>query len=91
MLPDVLTNAGGVTASYFEWVQDLQSFFWAEADVNAKLEAVMRRAFAEAYETMRKHRAYLTNRDLHPGGWPRGGCNSGTRAFPVRRRVGLVF
>jgi glutamate dehydrogenase (NAD(P)+) len=59
VLPDVLTNAGGVTASYFEWVQDLQSFFWAEAEVNAKLEAVMRRAFLEAYETMRKHRAYL--------------------------------
>jgi glutamate dehydrogenase (NAD(P)+) len=59
VLPDVLTNAGGVTASYFEWVQDLQSFFWAASEVNERLEAVMRRAFMEAYETMRKHRAYL--------------------------------
>src|SRR5580704_8456475 len=59
VLPDVLTNAGGVTASYFEWVQDLQSFFWAASEVNERLEAVMRRAFMEAYETMRKHRSYL--------------------------------
>jgi len=56
LLPDILANAGGVTASYFEWVQDLQSFFWPAAEVNAKLEGVMRRAFAEVYEMTRKHR-----------------------------------
>jgi glutamate dehydrogenase (NAD(P)+) len=59
LLPDILANAGGVTCSYFEWVQDLQSFFWSEAEVNAKLETVMRRAFHEAHETMRKHRTHL--------------------------------
>jgi glutamate dehydrogenase (NAD(P)+) len=59
LLPDILANAGGVTCSYFEWVQDLQSFFWSEAEVNAKLETVMRRAFHEVHETMRKHRTHM--------------------------------
>jgi glutamate dehydrogenase (NAD(P)+) len=52
VLPDVLCNAGGVVVSYFEWVQGLQEYFWKEAEVNAKLNDIVTRAFAE---TWREH------------------------------------
>ncbi|MGE0058267.1 MAG: Glu/Leu/Phe/Val dehydrogenase [Dehalococcoidia bacterium] len=46
VVPDILANAGGVVVSYFEWVQDLQSFFWEESEVNSRLQRIMVNAFA---------------------------------------------
>ena len=45
VIPDILCNAGGVTVSYFEWVQDLQSFFWGEDEINERLRQIMVRSF----------------------------------------------
>lgn len=50
VVPDVLANAGGVTVSYFEWVQDFSSFFWDEDEINHRLENIMRKAFAGIWE-----------------------------------------
>ena len=55
IIPDILTNAGGVTVSYFEWVQNLQQFKWTEDDVNAKLETKMVNAFNEVFELREKN------------------------------------
>jgi len=50
VVPDVIANAGGVTVSYFEWVQDFSSFFWTEQEINAKLENIMAAAFHSVAE-----------------------------------------
>ncbi|MGV3719843.1 MAG: Glu/Leu/Phe/Val family dehydrogenase [Actinomycetota bacterium] len=59
VVPDVLANAGGVIVSYFEWVQDLQAFFWSEGEVNVRLEQLLSRALSEVWEAAEQHRTDL--------------------------------
>jgi glutamate dehydrogenase (NAD(P)+) len=59
LVPDILANAGGVIASYFEWVQDLQAFFWDEDEVLRRLERILSRSFDATVHTAEKHRVDL--------------------------------
>ncbi len=59
VLPDVIANAGGVTVSYFEWVQDFSSFFWTEDEINARLVRIMKEAFAGVWNMAQLHKVSL--------------------------------
>jgi len=59
LVPDVIANAGGVTVSYFEWVQDFSSFFWSEDEINARLVRIMREAFDAVWKVAQDHRVSL--------------------------------
>jgi glutamate dehydrogenase (NAD(P)+) len=56
VIPDILANAGGVTTSYFEWVQDRQGYFWKESVVNEQLEHIMKAAFDDVVRYSENHR-----------------------------------
>jgi glutamate dehydrogenase (NAD(P)+) len=55
VVPDILANAGGVTVSYFEWVQDRHGYFWPEREVNERLEAKMCQAFEVVLKTAQQY------------------------------------
>ncbi len=59
VIPDILANAGGVIVSYFEWVQDLQNFFWSEKEINERLFNIMKKTFEEVYARSREERISL--------------------------------
>ena len=69
IVPDILANAGGVTASYFEWVQDRQGYFWKEATLNEQMETILRDSFddviryAEAHNVNNRIAAYMLSID----------------------------
>ena len=59
VVPDVICNAGGVTVSYFEWVQDFSSFFWSEDEINVRLDKIMVDALKKIWDTADKHKITL--------------------------------
>jgi len=59
VVPDVICNAGGVTVSYFEWVQDFSSFFWTEDEINVKLDKIMVGALKNIWDTADRHKISL--------------------------------
>ena len=67
VVPDILANAGGVTVSYFEWVQDLQSFFWSEEEINERLERIMTRSFRDVLAVSQEKKV-----DMRTGALVRG-------------------
>jgi glutamate dehydrogenase/leucine dehydrogenase len=64
LVPDILANAGGVTVSYYEWVQDQYSFFWTEAQINKTLEETIHTAFDSVHETAQRY-----NTDMRTGAY----------------------
>ncbi len=59
VIPDILANAGGVTVSYFEWVQDRMGYFWSEEEVNDRLTGIITRSFKEVLNLSRQHKVNM--------------------------------
>ena len=83
VLPDILTNAGGVTVSYFEWVQDIGRFFWDREEIRSRLAEKMATAFDRVWELSEERSLTLRDAALDLRD-PRGGCGPGReRPVPV--------
>ena len=67
LVPDILANAGGVTVSYFEWVQDVQNYFWSEREIVERLRDIMIRAFEEVVDISRRRKVDLRTAALMKG------------------------
>ena len=68
VVPDVICNAGGVTVSYFEWVQDMASFFWSEEEIDAKMDRIMTDAIIHVCDRSRRESVYAAyHRRLYRG------------------------
>ena len=59
VIPDILANGGGVTVSYFEWLQNLRREYWTEAEVNERLDTNITQAFLGVYDTHLKHNVHM--------------------------------
>ena len=82
LIPDVLANAGGVTVSYFEWVQDIQSFFWSEDEVNERLERILTRSLPKSGPPPKPTKSISAPR-LHRRRRPCRRSHEDTRHLPI--------
>ena len=85
VVPDILANSGGVTTSYFEWVQDRHGYFWTEKEVNEKLEAKMCEAFNDVLQTGAEVPRRPAHRRLHRRHQPRRDGDAHARHVRVTR------